>query len=60
MSFEKMQVTVIFDVTVREERLESIGNNVAYEMAHKIRVALSDSKDYLISMPLVEMTSEPK
>ena len=60
MSFKILEVKVTFDLVVREDRLDNINHNVAYEMAHKIRVALSDSKDYMISTPLVEAFSKSK
>lgn len=60
MSFKTFKVKVTFDLVVREDRLDNINHNVAYEMAHKIRVALSDSKDYMISTPLVECVGEGK
>jgi len=60
MSFKQLEVTVTFDMAIREDRLNNINHNAAYEMAHKIRVALSDSKDYIISTPLVECFEKSK
>ena len=55
MSFQQLKVTVTFDMVVHESRLELANSNIAYDMAHKIRVALSDSKDYMISTPNVQV-----
>lgn len=58
MSFTKVKVTVTFDAVVHNWRIESKDHSIGYEMVHKIRVALGDSKDYLISTPCVETIME--
>jgi hypothetical protein len=60
MSFKTFKVKVEFDMVVAEENFDSAMRGVSYELAHKIRIALADSKDYMISLPKVETVSEPK
>lgn len=60
MSFKTLKVVVEFDMVVPEERFDVTRTNLGYELVHKIRFALTESKDYLISMPAVFIQSEPK
>jgi len=60
MSFKTLKVKVEFDMVVSEERFDAAIPGLSYELLHKIRVALSDSKDYMISLPKVTTESGPK
>ena len=53
MSFKTLKVKVEFDMVVSEERFDAAIPGLSYELLHKIRVALYESKEYMISMPCV-------